>query len=207
VGELDDAFAVGMFEDDDLSLRIRKAGYRVIAADDCFIHHFGNGSFAKIPSQDSLRIFEQNKKRYEQKWGIVWATHHLRPGVRPPFEERRFNPVDFLRVKQAGKGMGNSLLLHHVQPSTCTAHKGFNVQPNGQSALVVRCANATPGTVIVMGGTMLESAYGSPDLLTALVPPEVIAAAAVLPVYLLNDFGESNRIDFTVTSAQSVTNA
>jgi polysaccharide pyruvyl transferase CsaB len=207
VGELDQEFQVGMFEDDDLSLRIRKAGYRVIAADDCFIHHFGNGSFAKLPSQDSLRIFEQNKKRYEQKWGVSWKAHSVRPGVRPPYEEHRFTPADFLRVKQTSKDQGALVQLHDVQPSTCTAHKGFNVQPNGQSALVVRCDNATPGTVVVMGGTMLTTAYANPRMLTALVPPELLAQVDVLPVYLLNDFGESNRVDFTVVNAQSVTNA
>jgi hypothetical protein len=54
---------------------------------------------------------------------------------------------------------------------------------------------------------MLTTAYANPRMLTALVPPELLAQVGVLPVYLLNDFGESNRVDFTVVNAQSVTNA
>ena len=57
-----------MFEDDDFSLRVRKAGYRIVTAEDCFIHHFGNGSFGEAGIGVFLRIFDQNKKRFESKW-------------------------------------------------------------------------------------------------------------------------------------------
>ncbi len=57
VGNLDETFAIGMFEDDDLSMRVRAAGYRVVAAEDCFIHHFGQGSFSKLDAGDYQRVF------------------------------------------------------------------------------------------------------------------------------------------------------
>ena len=198
-GELDAGFQIGMFEDDDFSLRVQNAGYRVIAADDCFIHHFGNGSFSKIPSEESLRIFEQNKKRFEGKWGTPWQAHKLRPGVRPPYEEPRFTPGDFLSVNGTTlRSKGKSLELHRLHPSRTMVQRGFNIQSDGQSALVVDCSNATPGTVIVMGSTMLPTSYGNQTMLSAFVPPELFVAAGSHPVYLLNDFGESNRVDFRV---------
>ncbi|HET8548825.1 MAG TPA: glycosyltransferase, partial [Bryobacteraceae bacterium] len=43
-GGLDASYEIGMFEDDDFSVRVRRAGYRVVTAEDCFIHHFGQGS-------------------------------------------------------------------------------------------------------------------------------------------------------------------
>ena len=198
-GELDASFQIGMFEDDDFSLRVQKAGYRVIAADDCFIHHFGNGSFAKIPSEESLRIFEQNKKMFESKWNTPWHPHKLRPGVRPPYEEPRFTPGEFLSVNGiTPRSRGGSLELSQLHPARTQAQRGFNVQSDGQSALVVECANATPGTVIVMGSTMLPTSYGSQTMLSALVPPALYATAGSRTVYLLNDFGESNRMEFQV---------
>jgi hypothetical protein len=67
----------------------------VVAAEDCFIHHFGQGSFSKIPQQEYEAIFEANRKRFEEKWNTAWKPHQTRPGVRPAFEERKFSPGDF----------------------------------------------------------------------------------------------------------------
>ena len=38
IGVLDERFEVGMFEDDDLCLRLRQAGYTLAVAADCFVH-------------------------------------------------------------------------------------------------------------------------------------------------------------------------
>jgi polysaccharide pyruvyl transferase CsaB len=95
VGEMDELYQVGMFEDDDLSFRIRQAGYGVSTAEDCFIHHFGQGSFSKLPGETYNRIFEENRKRFEEKWKQPWTPHRTRPGVRPAFDEKRFDPAEF----------------------------------------------------------------------------------------------------------------
>jgi polysaccharide pyruvyl transferase CsaB len=208
VGGLDDSYQVGMFEDDDFSLRIRNAGYRVIAAEDAFIHHFGNGSFAKIPSEESLRIFEQNKKRYEEKWKRTWKPHKLRAGAKPPYDEPRTAPIDFLRAgKPLTNGAAAQLALRKLHPSVCAAGVPFNPQPGGWSALVVECDNAAPGTSIVWDGTILTTTYGSRVLLTALVPADLYAVPGTREVYLLNDFGESNRLHFEVQVRTNSTTA
>lgn len=76
IGDLDEQFGIGMFEDDDYSHRIRQAGYRVICAHDAFIHHIGQGSFIKlIESGDYNPLFERNKKLFEQKWQMPWQPH------------------------------------------------------------------------------------------------------------------------------------
>ncbi len=97
IGEMDTRYEIGMFEDDDLSMRVRRAGYGVFAAEDCFIHHFGQGSFAKLSSEKYNRIFEANRKRFEEKWQQSWTAHRTRPGVRPAYEEKRFEPEEFVR--------------------------------------------------------------------------------------------------------------
>ena len=90
VGPLDEQFGIGMFEDDDYSLRVRERGYRVICAADAFVHHFGQAAFGKlIQSGDYDRIFDENRRRYEAKWRVTWAPHRhaalrLEPHRIPP---------------------------------------------------------------------------------------------------------------------------
>jgi GT2 family glycosyltransferase/glycosyltransferase involved in cell wall biosynthesis len=94
VGELDERFETGMFEDDDYSLRVRRAGFRVVAAEDCFVHHFGQGAFSKLSRPGYEQVFERNRRRFEEKWGMPWTPHQYRPGIRP--EGGRFTPAEFV---------------------------------------------------------------------------------------------------------------
>ncbi len=81
VGCLDEQFSIGFFEDDDFCLRVKKAGYRLICAEDVFIHHFGGATFKKLSDEEYNRIFEENKRRYERKWNIEWKPHKYRNGT------------------------------------------------------------------------------------------------------------------------------
>lgn len=94
VGELDEGFGVGMFEDDDFSFRLHQAGYRVIVAEDCFIHHFGQGSFGKLDAERYRMIFQANRERFEKKWQTPWKPHQYRPGTNP--ENGRFAVASFV---------------------------------------------------------------------------------------------------------------
>jgi GT2 family glycosyltransferase/glycosyltransferase involved in cell wall biosynthesis/uncharacterized coiled-coil protein SlyX len=78
VGRLDERFGIGMFEDDDYARRVRQAGYRVICAEDVFVHHYGMASFAKLGDAEYKKLFERNKQLYEEKWGEPWMPHQYR---------------------------------------------------------------------------------------------------------------------------------
>lgn len=69
IGGFDERFGVGNFEDDDLSLRVRAAGYKIFICDDVLIHHFGSQTFAanKI---DYATTMTDNWKRFAEKWGL-----------------------------------------------------------------------------------------------------------------------------------------
>ena len=80
-GPLDENYGVGMFEDDDYTMVARKLGYKVIMAEDVFIHHYGTASFKKLENAKYRKIFDANKAYYEKKWGVKWEMHHSRPNV------------------------------------------------------------------------------------------------------------------------------
>jgi GT2 family glycosyltransferase len=82
VGNLDERFEVGLFEDDDYSGRVREAGYRVVCAEDAFLHHFGEATFGNlVPTGRYGELFEANKSRFEEKWGHSWQPHLRRPNA------------------------------------------------------------------------------------------------------------------------------
>jgi GT2 family glycosyltransferase len=83
VGLLDEAFGIGMFEDDDYSLRVRQAGYRVVCAEDAYVHHVGQGSFQKLSAEEYEALWKRNQAHYERKWGRKWKPHTMRAGVSP----------------------------------------------------------------------------------------------------------------------------
>jgi GT2 family glycosyltransferase len=67
-----------MFEDDDFSRTLKGRGYRIICAEDVFVHHVGGGTFRKLDPDVYRRIFDSNRKRYEEKWGEPWEPHRSR---------------------------------------------------------------------------------------------------------------------------------
>jgi len=79
IGPLDERFGIGLLEDDDYSRRVRDAGYRLLCADDAFVHHFGETSFGKlVASGEYGRVLEANRRRFEEKWQAPWEPYERR---------------------------------------------------------------------------------------------------------------------------------
>jgi hypothetical protein len=42
------------------------------------VHHFGEASFGSlVPTGEHARLFETNRRVFEEKWGVAWS-HHTR---------------------------------------------------------------------------------------------------------------------------------
>jgi len=78
VGPLDDQFGLGMFEDDDYAIRVKLKGYQIICAQDAFVHHWGSASFSRLPGKLFYQLFNENRRKFENKWGYKWTPYRLK---------------------------------------------------------------------------------------------------------------------------------
>lgn len=76
VGPLDEAYGLGFFEDDDYCRRVERDGWKLLCAEDVFIHHHLSASFKKL-GKARQELLEKNRKIYEAKWG-PWIPHQHR---------------------------------------------------------------------------------------------------------------------------------
>ena len=77
IGDLDEVFGRGLFEDDDYCIRVKKARLEILCAEDAFVHHYG-GASTNWGSLEYKQLFEINKDKFEKKWGITWTPHKYR---------------------------------------------------------------------------------------------------------------------------------
>ena len=108
VGYLDEAFSPGYFEDDDISMRIHQAGYRLLVCHNSFIYHAGSQSFIK--RTDLEEIFARNHEYMVHKWGydnlIYSAMLEAENNILHQISHDR---NDFFRLLEVGAGSGNAL--------------------------------------------------------------------------------------------------
>ena len=68
IGGLDERFGLGFFDDDDLALRARRAGFELAVAHDLFVHHFGSRTFVGN-GIDANQLLDENAAKFAAKWG------------------------------------------------------------------------------------------------------------------------------------------
>jgi GT2 family glycosyltransferase len=69
IGLLEESYSIGGYEDDDLCLRARRAGYHLFVADDVYVHHFGNASF-NGNKVDIVSVAQTNRRKFIDRWGL-----------------------------------------------------------------------------------------------------------------------------------------
>src|SRR5205823_7001938 len=79
VGLLDEAYGLGYFEDDDYCRRARDANYRLVIADDVFVHHHLSVSYDMLPNGAAAELMTRNRAIYEARCGS-WQPDRYRDG-------------------------------------------------------------------------------------------------------------------------------
>lgn len=107
IGLLDERFSPGNFEDDDYSVRIRKAGYKLLLCKDTFIHHYGSTSF-KENREKFNKLLTVNKCKFEEKWGF---NPNYLSYIRNDIIDLINSPIDsHLNILEIGSNCGATLL-------------------------------------------------------------------------------------------------
>lgn len=83
VGELDESYGLGYFEDDDYCRRVLEVDKTIGIAEDVFLHHELSASFNSLGSEVKQAQFESSKAVFEQKWGR-WQGHKYRSRLGGP---------------------------------------------------------------------------------------------------------------------------
>ncbi len=94
VGGFDPRFGLGNFEDDDLNVRFRLAGYTLWRCDGAFLHHHGSSTFKSL-NLDYQACINKNLKLFIDKWQVAKFDLPFSPEFESslplyiPFQEKR----------------------------------------------------------------------------------------------------------------------
>lgn len=73
VSAIDKYFVYGEFGDDALALRLRRAGYKLILAKDCYCHHYGSVTLKDAQTKENT--LEKSRRLFIERYGVdAWST-------------------------------------------------------------------------------------------------------------------------------------
>ncbi|MEC0232692.1 glycosyltransferase [Paenibacillus alba] len=116
IGLLDERFTPGNYEDDDYSLRIRLAGYKLTLCRDTFIHHYGSASFKDNEAKSKYeQLLTTNREKFIDKWNFNSdLSHVIREDLIDLIDEENEAPIKILDI---GCLCGGTLLrIKHLFP-------------------------------------------------------------------------------------------
>jgi SAM-dependent methyltransferase len=100
------------------------------------------------------------------------------------------------------KTTGGSPIVRQLMPARTSVGAPFNRQASGSSALAIACSDARLDSVVIFGTTALETTFGSEELLTAIVPKELLSRPGEHDVFIRQNGVDSNRLRFVVDANQ-----
>ena len=149
VGGFDERFGLGLFDDDDLAVRVRRAGFELAVAHDLFIHHFGSRTFAGN-GIDAEKLLAENGRKFAEKWGTAVDNGRavpLTPWREPRMESMRNWPQ--MNTDEHRWDSGNQVLR--------TRREVGGLRPKHQIRLSDPCSSVS------ICGSNPPKAYGLPD--------------------------------------------
>jgi GT2 family glycosyltransferase len=82
VGNFDEEFRIGQFEDTDFFWRAQRAGFRLGTTGRAFLHHFGSATQSELRQSNAADSYEaQNRSHFRRKWNLTgWDRFWQRAG-------------------------------------------------------------------------------------------------------------------------------
>jgi hypothetical protein len=130
---------------------------------------------------------------------LVPAEFYRQPGTIEVTVQNGDGQVSNSLLFQVLPATGPPPRISRLHPSSCVVGQGFNLQPSGESAIVVEGTNFLPGAIICFDRTELASTFGSPGVVTGIVPASLLEEPRSFQVRVRNPDGKvSNSITFSV---------
>lgn len=121
MGGFDEDFNPGAYDDDAISFRIRRAGYKLILAKDTFVHHFGSITFNAEYAKNNLA--QRNRQLFYQKFGVnSWQACYIDFNVLNLLD---FNGQRDVNILGIGLSYGSTLLQIK---NICKRHGSDNIR-------------------------------------------------------------------------------
>ena len=114
IGPLDERFGLGTFEDDDYALRLKEKSFRILVAEDVYVHHFGSASFSRLDNRAYWQLFKTNLRKLEEKWGRRWKPPTQRPELIPEQLRENLDALFFFTDIIANQEDQNAALRQHA---------------------------------------------------------------------------------------------
>lgn len=70
IGELDERFSPGHYEDDDYCFRTRMHGFNLLMCKNVFVHHEGSASFKREEPWRVQELVARNREQFIAKWNV-----------------------------------------------------------------------------------------------------------------------------------------
>lgn len=135
IGGFDEDYGVGFFEDDDLSVRARQAGYKLLVALEVFVHHYGSRTFAGL-GVDCQKQLHDNFERFRNKWGGEHARGYRVPEPSPGSAPAAVSPAAALTAPEDAVADAVARALAVAPTAIVTA--GPRARPRVSLCLIVK---------------------------------------------------------------------
>lgn len=110
IGLFDLRYGKGLFEDDDIGVRLRYAGYHLLLCRNSFIFHYGSQSFNKNRN-DAIQLSTKNRQIFQEKWGFDMERYtYPQTAILDFIEEEKESPIRVLEI-----GCGAGMLLSKIK--------------------------------------------------------------------------------------------
>lgn len=110
IGLFDLRYGRGFFEDDDIGIRLRYAGYHLLLCHNSFIFHYGSQSFNKDIHASQKQMFD-NRQIFQKKWGFdIERYSYPQTAVLGLIAEAKEAPIRVLEI-----GCGTGMLLSQIK--------------------------------------------------------------------------------------------
>ncbi len=142
LGGFDERFGIGNFEDDDLCMRVRLAGKRILIARDSFIHHAGRRTFDFL-GIDYNELVKHNCDLFIEKW-----AGHPALEAELGIHAKEYHKIVSLCKQAMGEGvieyetlryLGEAFInLGHFDPAVKALEKGLERAPRHTTMCVLK---------------------------------------------------------------------